>query len=353
MTSLEDQEKDLERQLRKLCDGKGAETSPKESACIFNELGLLYKSRSPDKIALIQSAALLNAAIVRVKTNEKFKNDLVDLCSHVLEIAKADEKDGSCLVDIADIAKDIIVEMRKKVQNGVPKVVNIANEEDNDELELAYIKQVRAVQTQLTADYKGVMATLSAECVKILGKPPCKYALMGMGSIARNEITPYSDFEHILVLEDDETKEKEELEKIKEYFRWYSMIFHIVIVNLKETDLYSVCISCLNNHTIKNGNWFYDKYTPQGISFDGMMPHACHFPLGKTQVTEDLPWTTELIKPISEMIKYLDGDKQLKEGYKLGDILTRTCFIEGDESVSNEFDEKVAEIINEQNTPNP
>ena len=52
------------------------------------------------------------------------------------------------------------------------------------------------------------------------------------------------------------------------------------------------------------GDWFYDVVTPRGISFDGMMPHACKFPLGRQQHTKDKQFTTELIKPVSEMLEY-------------------------------------------------
>ena len=34
-----------------------------------------------------------------------------------------------------------------------------------------------------------------------MGPPRCKFAVVGIGSRARNEITPYSDFKHVLLLE--------------------------------------------------------------------------------------------------------------------------------------------------------
>ena len=177
----------------------------------------------------------------------------------------------------------------------------------------------------------------------IMGQHPCGYALLGMGSLARNEITPYSDFEHIITLENYNVT-AEELDQCKEYFRWYSTIFHIIVINLQETDLYSVCVPCLNDHTKESGNWFYDRFTHPGISFDGMMPHACHFPLGKTQETPELPWRTELIQTIDDMVKYLKV-KSIKEGYKLGNLLTKTCFVAGDEKIFWRFSKKVEEVF--------
>ena len=58
-------ETSLQKQLRELCDSKGREINPDQSAVVLNNLSLLYRCKSPDKISLVQSAALLNAAIVR------------------------------------------------------------------------------------------------------------------------------------------------------------------------------------------------------------------------------------------------------------------------------------------------
>ena len=173
-----------------------------------------------------------------------------------------------------------------------------------------------------------------------MGPPPCRFALVGMGSLARDEITPYSDFEHIIALNNFQHQSQENPIDTKEYFRWYSVIFHIIILNLQETTVSSVCIPSLNDHSTPNGNWFVDKFSTPGISFDGLMPHASHIPLGKTQKTKQLPWTTELIKPVDEMVKYLEA-KDIKQGYKLGDLLTKTCFVDGEEEVFRQFSEKV------------
>ena len=337
----------LQQQLKELCDFKGREINPDQSAVVLNNLGLLYRCKSPDKISLIQSAALLNAAIVRQPENKKFQNDLKDLCRYVLEFANASDKDAD-LLQISNSAVTQIKEMRNMVRNRLKAIKKVPKSEDQTMIlgkQKAYAKDLQSLQRQIANDYKRIMANISRKCIQTMGELPCKYALVGMGSLARDEITPYSDFEHIIVLQNLFKKGEEEIEMSKEYFRWYSVLFHIVVINLKETYIPKVCVPCLNDSSNSQKNWFWDELTPSGISFDSMKPIGCKIPLGRTQHTELKPWTTELIKPVDEMVKYLDVDEDLKNGYKLGDILTRTCFVEGDELIYQQFSNNVASIL--------
>jgi len=233
--------------------------------------------------------------------------------------------------------------MRKnatKTLKNVKKLPSKLKDDKKLQKENDYVQKVKALQIQVLTDYKQIMAFISKQCIEIMGEPPCKYTLVGMGSLARDEITPYSDFEHVLIMKNFAKEHEQKIENVKEYFRWYSTIFHIIVINLQETDLYSVCIPCLNDHSKPGGNWFRDHFTPQGISFDGMMPHACHFPLGKTQETEKEPWKTELIQTVDKMVEFLEV-KDIKEGYRLGDLLTKTCFIDGEEIIYQQFSEQV------------
>ena len=52
MKSFEQKELLLSEKLRRLCNGKGEELFPEQSAHIFYELGLIYKLKSPNKISL-------------------------------------------------------------------------------------------------------------------------------------------------------------------------------------------------------------------------------------------------------------------------------------------------------------
>ena len=195
------------------------------------------------------------------------------------------------------------------------------------------------------------MDYISNKCCEIIGKTPCKFAVVGMGSLARKEVTPFSDFEHVIVLEEG-IQHKSIYQESLEYFRWFSIVFQLIIVDLKETIIPSIAVPVLNNFNEPEGDWFYDSHTTRGISFDGLMVHACKFPLGRTQCTDSKKWTTELIKPVSEMLQYLKSEVDLKNGYHLGDILTKTCFVSGCKLVYDSFEDGRKCVLQKNNETN-
>ncbi|CAK8686491.1 unnamed protein product [Clavelina lepadiformis] len=340
----------LAQDLKQCCDAEGKEINPFMSAPILNEIGLIYRKRSPDKLSLIRSAVLLNASVARQSYNAKFQNDVKEVCSYLLQVAGAHDQKA----DLVEFSKNVeiqIQQMRNGVKEKLAQLTEIPYEiPDNEFNKLAEnkIEIVEGLQNMITEKYKSIMEYVSSECQKTMGTPPCRFNVTGMGSLARGEITPYSDFEHIILLEEG-VQHKSGYEKILEYFRWFSVIFHFIIINLQETIVPSVTIPSLNNSTDPEHNWFYDFYTTRGVSFDGLLVHACKFPLGRTQKTKKKPWTTELIKPVSEMLQYLDFEVALENGYHLNEVLKETCFVFGNNRVYSEFVQGRCKVQNNDN----
>ena len=325
------------RQLRDTCcDESGKETNPAKAAEIMHQIGLIYRNRSPDKISLIKSAGLLNAAIVRNPSNvSQIKSDLSELCRHILEQSNANSQTAD-LIGKSEQVKLSVTKLRNEVKifldTKVPKISTISSETKRINKCQMKTSAIQELNKLITNRYKQVMAELSQYCEQVMGKAPCQYAIVGMGSLAREEITPYSDFKHVILLCDDNN-----YKSYLEYFKWFSVIFHIVVLNVQETIVPSLNIASLNDDESGLGDWFYDDVTPRGISFDGMMPHACKFPLGRQQHTKNKHFITELIKPVSEMLEYLSSEADLKNGYHLADILTKTCFVFGNEDIFKQF----------------
>ena len=351
----EDQEKELNLakiMKKEYCDNTGKETQPRKSAEIIHELGKIYRRRSPDKLSLIKSVGLFNAAIVRNPSNlSEVKHDLSEICQHILKMANAEVQNADLMKKGHEV-KQLFNELRYEVDQlldnlEISKVLQITPQARNDKQSTANkISLVQQINQLIAFKYKQIMASVGQFCEDVMGKPPCKYAIAGMGSLARLEITPYSDFEHIILLFDDE-KYKSYLE----YFCWYSIIFHIIILNVQETVIYKLDIKVLNKKNFKLDICYFDAFTPEGISFDGMMPHASHFPLKRKRCDKNEPFEPGLIKPVSEMLKYLSSEADLKNGYPLSDILTRTCFVFGNEDVFKQFENSVENKLKQ--TPKP
>ena len=343
---LEKEEFRLAKNMKeKYCDITGKETNPAKAAEILHQIGLNYRKRSPDKISLIKSAGLLNAAIVRNPSNvSQIKSDLSEVCRHILKKSKAKNQNAD-LIGKSEQLKILITKLRNEVKEFLEnKVPRISKTSSKTKLVIQGKEKTTAIQelNKLIAHkYKQLMADLSQYCEDVMGKAPCEYAIVGMGSLAREEITPYSDFEHIILLFDDKN-----FQSYFEYFKWFSVIFHIIVLNVRETIVPSLNIVSLNDKESSLGNWFYDGVTTQGISFDGMMPHACKFPLGRQQHTKIKQFTTELIKPVSKMLEYLSSEADWKNGYHLADILTKTCFVFGNEDIFKQFVNGTRSYIN-------
>ena len=328
---IERQEERLASQLRQFCNNDGKEIDMKRSIPILHSLGKEYQKRSPDKFSLIRSAALYNAALVRSPENaEEIEKDLKELCRLILVEANANKKDRD-LIAKAKLVKENVVQLRLKVQEKLSSL--------NDQ-ETKRIDDIRQLQIEIASDYTEIMAQTAAFCEDVMGEAPFAFAVAGMGSLARREITPYSDFEHIILLSNSARRDDNYKKKL-EYYRWFSVIFQVILINLQETILPSLSIISLNGESSRLGNWFYDGYTPRGIAFDGMMLHACKFPLGRQEWSTQKQWKTELIKPVDEMLDYLRSEESLKNGYHLSDILTKTCFVYKDQDVYNVYENGV------------
>ena len=315
------------------------ETDIKQSASILHQFGLIYRKKSPDKIGLIRSAVFFNAALSRQPSNKQFIDDKNELWFHVLKLANVQQSNQN-LTNISLHVRVLVDIMRNDTKESLRQLDIIPlglNKKKLNYLKTHKVAIVNKLQNNITASFIEIMDYISNKCCEIIGKTPCKFAVVGMGSLARKEVTPFSDFQHVIVLEEG-IQHKSIYQESLEYFRWFSIVFQLIIIDLKETIIPSIAVPVLNNSNEPEGDWFYDSHTTRGISFDSLMVYACKFPLGRTQRTDSKKWTTELIKPISEMLQYLKSEVDLKNRYHLGDILTKTCFVSGCKRVYNDFE---------------
>jgi len=88
-------------------------------------------------------------------------------------------------------------------------------------------KPIKEVLFEITSSLKAIVCDLLAEVFELLGNPPCEYAILGLGSMSRDEMSPYSDIEFTVVVNDSN-------KQVKKYFNNALRLLELKMVSLGE-----------------------------------------------------------------------------------------------------------------------
>ena len=335
----------LANEIRTTCDKNGVERNPEKSAQSLQKLAEIYRAKSPDRLAIIQSVALMNIALTRQPQNESIKARLSEICSHLLKISNAKQPNIS-LQHVSEQVAMKIYFMRNEIAALLVKLTPVPYNLKNTQrtsLEWKRIKEIEAIQNRISFQYIEIMDHVFKKCGKIMGPLPCEFTVVGMGSLASKAANPYSDFKCIIILR-NRLKTNENFSFAIEYFRWFATIFQVILLNLKETPISKIEISVLNNFSIQNANWFKDKHTFDGVGFAGIMPYATKTPFGNNNYSHDLV-SIEMIKPMEEMVQKLTELQELNDGFHLADVSCQFCFVSGSKKLFCSFVKAVREKV--------
>ena len=76
------------------------------------------------------------------------------------------------------------------------------------------------------------------------------------------------------------------------------------------------------------------------------MPHAYKFTLGRQQQTKRKQFSSELINPVSEMLKYISPEADLKNDYHLADKATNIYFVNRSKNIFKQFEDGTKQYLN-------
>eukprot|EP00058_Branchiostoma_floridae_P018082 XP_002603571.1 hypothetical protein BRAFLDRAFT_93216 [Branchiostoma floridae] len=320
----------------------------READCLCR-LGDVYVERGKrtgEGRKFTQAAALYNASMAR--TDGDKQNMMTKLQETERQFLR-----NTCNVNCEPCPYSSALEHIKELENmrnRVKSQLEIIHEEHNPyqydeddpvvrEVEIKRAEAIKHLLKRITADRQDFIQVLTDECIVNLGPPPCKYAFIGLGSQATELVTPYSDLEFAILIEegkdDDDTRR---------YFLNLTHYLHLKVINLGETILPAMAIPSLNDFLSEDPekDWFFDSVTPRGFAFDGFMPWASKTPFGRDKTRNKD--SVSLIQTPDKLAEYQHLHIALAEGYHLSDILRRVIYLTGDTSLVDEYADRVKNV---------
>ncbi|XP_019633303.1 PREDICTED: LOW QUALITY PROTEIN: uncharacterized protein LOC109476739 [Branchiostoma belcheri] len=333
----------------KLVHDRSKPNKAKEADCLCR-LGDVYVERGKrtgEGRKFTQAAALYNASMAR--TDGDKQNTVTKLQETERQFLK-----NTCNLDCEPCPYSSALDHRKELDNSraraksqLEKIHQEHNpyqyDEDDPVVREVEIKRAEAIKNlfkSITVERREFIQVLTDECITKLGPPPCQYAFIGLGSQATELVTPYSDLEFAIL-----TEEGKDDDDTRRYLLNLTHYLHLKVINLGETILPAMAIPSLNNFLSEDPakDWFYDSVTPRGFTFDGFMPWASKTPFGRDKTKSKPP--VSLIQTPAKLAEYQHLHIALAEGYHLSDILRRVTYLAGDESLVNEYMDRINQSI--------
>ncbi|XP_066298759.1 uncharacterized protein [Branchiostoma lanceolatum] len=288
----------------------------------------------------VNAVALYNSAIVRSKQEEEKKEirtSIRNLETLFLQCLVGRQKE--VLVHSTSRVFDSKAELQRIREECQEKLDDLDVIPYDKEHELDRAEAIRSIYRKVAADISGLIQSMVEASTQDLGETPCKFAIIGLGSLAREETTPYSDFEFAILLEEGGDSEEN-----RQYFRNLTRLLHLKVLDIGETILPAVAISSLNDFYSDDpeGDWFYD-IGPRGFAFDGAMPGASKTPLGRPEVPGKP--ALELIRTPKNMASLQTSANAEKYGFHVDDVLRTVAYVAGDRKLVEEYESLVQQIL--------
>lgn len=179
----------------------------------------------------------------------------------------------------------------------------------------------------LTTHYKNLLISIIEESINSFTREKAKkFAVMGLGSMAREEMSPYSDLEFAFLIHDPSLERRD-------YFRALAEIVTLKLVNMGETKC-----EILRFKRMANGEDRLAKsFIQNGFSVD--IGGLC--PTGKKGVYELIGSPKELAQfQTEEWLRNHDAEVILVNA------MTTSCFVMGDPNLVKTYKQEVNKVLN-------
>lgn len=265
------------------------------------------------------------------KLLEKIYNKLLVYCT-----TNTEKKPSSQILNkdnIDEIAqKHILSDLRQRTIEKVKAIDDLVNQKYlnvelnekkkkalNKKIDQQYVDQAEELFKFIAKNMQNYLSIICTIAENYMGEKPCEYTVVGLGSMALSQMTPYSDLEFCIITAEH---------NYRTYFR--NLSYLVQFQNI-----------CLNESVIPMNYYLKDLggYIKQAINFD----LGGKTPLGR--IDQDKPY--ELIQTIEKMFKYVKNENNYSEHIdkNLANILEHTCFVYGNEDLLQQYKNKLKKFM--------
>jgi predicted nucleotidyltransferase len=184
---------------------------------------------------LLQAAALYNFLCNFLKTevvegelsktlSKIVSRKLLDIQNNMVKMVGGNPSD--CKFD-SEVKQNELKSLRDVVKKSLESMELGRLSKNQESLNKSDVQQeeteeIKRLCNTISDKMKQFLATIINECLELLGPRPCDHEVIVLGSLARNEMTPYSDFEWAILTNSEE-------EECKVFFRNLTNLVHLQV----------------------------------------------------------------------------------------------------------------------------
>jgi predicted nucleotidyltransferase len=183
---------------------------------------------------LLQAAALYNFVRNLLKTEDVegelskiVSPKLLDIQDNMIEMVGGNPL--HCKYDL-ELKENELKNLRNEVKKSLESMECRRSSKNTESVNKCDVRQMLKDETEeierlsdtISVGMKQFLAAIINECLELLGTPPCDHEVIVLGSLARNEMTPYSDFEWAILTNSEE-------EECKVFFRNLTNLVHLQV----------------------------------------------------------------------------------------------------------------------------
>lgn len=234
------------------------------------------------------------------------------------------ETDKAVLTDLRKYASDVITEIEEQYKKSGSEGL-----EEMQMYEDSYISASRKLFERIATTMEEFLARLYQESQEEIGTPPCNYTVIGLGSMALKQATPYSDLE-FAILTENETYKKSSDPKIREYFKNLTHLVNFRIGNLGETIIPTSKYDIDMSHLVHRG---------VNLDLGGKTP------LGR--IDKDKPY--DLVQTTDKMLYYVRNEKNKTSNMDktLPYMLEKASYVYGQRELLTQYQQEVSIFLDE------